>query len=90
MLPLATEAYLYHTVSGLTLLRYWRLCESYDAPREQREVVGRMVALLLEADPLFEKIVQEPLPLEETPEFAFFEGALRQPRGNRLPRRPRS
>jgi len=75
VLPLATEAYLYHTVSGLTLLRYWRLCQSYDAPREQREVVGRMVRLLLEADPLFEKILQEPLPLEETPEHAWYESA---------------
>jgi len=74
-LPLATEAYLYHTVSGLTLLRYHRLCETYDAPREQREVVGQMVRLLLEVDPLFEKLLQEPLPLEETPEHAFYEGA---------------
>jgi thymidylate synthase ThyX len=75
VLPLATEAYLYHTVSGLTLLRYRRLCETYDAPREQREVVEQMVRLLLEVDPLFEKLLQEPLPLEETPEFAFYEGA---------------
>lgn len=73
VLPLATEAYLYHTVSGLTLLRYRRLCEGYDAPREQRVVVGRMVALLLEMDPLFETILPDPLPLEETPEFAFYE-----------------
>ena len=75
MLPLATEAYLYHTVSGLTLLRYRRLCETYDAPREQRQVVEQMVRLLLEVDPLFEKLLQEPLPLEETPEYAFYEGA---------------
>ena len=27
VLPVATHAYLYHTVSGLTLLRYWRLCD---------------------------------------------------------------
>ena len=64
VLPLATEAYLYHTVSGLTLLRYRRLCETYDAPREQREVVEQMVRLLLDVDPLFEKLLQEPLPLE--------------------------
>ena len=41
VLPVATFAYLYHTVSGITLFRYWRLCESFDAPTEQREVVGQ-------------------------------------------------
>ncbi|HEX5134330.1 MAG TPA: FAD-dependent thymidylate synthase, partial [Thermoanaerobaculia bacterium] len=40
VLPVATFAYLYHTVSGVTLFRYWRLCETYDAPLEQREVVS--------------------------------------------------
>jgi thymidylate synthase ThyX len=73
VLPVATHAYLYHTVSGLTLLRYWRMCQTYDAPREQREVVGKMVRLLLEHDPLFETVLEEPLPLEESPEFAFFD-----------------
>ncbi len=32
VLPVATFAYLYHTISGITLFRYWRLCESMDAP----------------------------------------------------------
>ncbi len=75
VLPLGTQAYLYHTVSGLTLLRYWRLAETFDAPREQRQVLGEMVRLLLEADPHFEKLLQEPLPLEETPEYAFYAAA---------------
>jgi flavin-dependent thymidylate synthase len=73
VLPVATFAYLYHTVSGVTLFRYWRLCETYDAPAEQREVVSRMVAEVLRHDPLYEAILQDPLPLEETPEFAAFE-----------------
>jgi thymidylate synthase ThyX len=75
VLPVATHAYLYHTVSGLTLLRYWRLCQTYDAPREQRAVVGKMVAALLEHDPLFTTILEEPLPIEETPEHAFYAAA---------------
>ena len=29
ILPVATHAHLYHTVSGLTLLRYHRLCGQY-------------------------------------------------------------
>src|SRR2546427_6545274 len=77
VLPVATFAYLYHTVSGVTLFRYWRLCETYDAPAEQREVVSRMVAEVLRHDPLYETILQDPLPLEETPEFAAFEGLPR-------------
>jgi flavin-dependent thymidylate synthase len=77
VLPVATFAYLYHTVSGVTLFRYWRLCESYDAPAEQREVVSRMVAEVLRWDPLYETILQDPLPLEETPEYAAFEAMPR-------------
>ena len=73
VLPVATFAYLYHTVSGITLFRYWRLCESFDAPTEQREVVGRMVEEVLRHDPLYEAVLQDPLPLEETQEFALFQ-----------------
>jgi flavin-dependent thymidylate synthase len=72
VLPVATFSYLYHTVSGVTLFRYWRLCESMDAPSEQREVVGQMVAEVLRHDPLYESVLQDPLPLEQTPEFAAF------------------
>ena len=73
VLPVATFAYLYHTVSGITLFRYWRLCESFDAPTEQREVVGLMVEEVLRHDPLYEAVLQDPLPLEETPEYAVFQ-----------------
>src|SRR6266542_3899441 len=73
VLPVATFAYLYHTVSGITLFRYWRLCESFDAPTEQREVVGLMVEAVLRHDPLYEAVLQDPLPLEETPEYAVFQ-----------------
>jgi thymidylate synthase ThyX len=76
VLPVATFAYLYHTVSGITLFRYWRLCESHDAPAEQREVVGQMVEEVLRHDPLYDRILQDPIPLEETPEHAAF-AALR-------------
>jgi thymidylate synthase ThyX len=72
VLPVATQAYLYHTVSGLTLLRYWRLCEQRDASAETRYVVGRMVQELLRADPQFAKILEEPMPHDDTPEATFF------------------
>ncbi len=79
VLPIATFAYLYHTVSGVTLFRYWRLCESFDAPAEQREVVGQMVAEVLRHDPLYAAVLQDPIPLEETPEHAFFQALATTP-----------
>jgi thymidylate synthase ThyX len=81
VLPIATFAYLYHTVSGVTLLRYWRACQQYDTPTEQREVVGAMIQALLAHDPLYRTVLEEPLPLEETPEFRFFQthGELAEP-----------
>src|SRR5215467_893654 len=39
VLPVATHAYLYHTVSALTLMRYHKLMNCYDVPWEQRQVV---------------------------------------------------
>ena len=66
VLPVATLSYLYHTISAITLMRYWRLACQYDAPDEQRLVIGRMVELVLEADPNYAKLLEEPLPLEET------------------------
>ncbi|MDQ6894879.1 MAG: FAD-dependent thymidylate synthase [Acidobacteriota bacterium] len=73
VLPVATFAYLYHTISGVTLFRYWRLCETFDAPTEQREVVGQMVEEVLRHDPLYRVVLEDPIPLEETPEWALFE-----------------
>ncbi len=69
VLPVATFAYLYHTVSGLTLLRYYRLCEELDAPLEQRIVVRRMVEELLRLDPAYAAVLEEPIPPEETAEL---------------------
>jgi thymidylate synthase ThyX len=72
VLPLATHAHLYHTVSGLTLHRYRRLTEVYDCPPEQRAVVGAMCALVERVDPEFWKHAEDPLPLEETLEHELF------------------
>ena len=73
VLPVATFAYLYHTVSGITLFRYRRLCESFDAPAEQRYVVDRMFEEILRLDPLYANVLEDPLPLEETPEYQAFQ-----------------
>jgi thymidylate synthase ThyX len=66
VLPVATFAYLYHTVSGLTLLRYRRICGELDSPLEQQAVVGRMVEALLQFEPAYGAILEEPIPPEET------------------------
>jgi thymidylate synthase ThyX len=81
VLPVATFAYLYHTISGITLLRYWRLCEQVDAPSETRLVVQAMVDQLLEHDPAYAAILEEPLPLEESAEYRFLHGGNGDPAG---------
>lgn len=77
VLPVATFSYLYHTVSGITLMRYWRTCQGPDAPEEQRAVVGRMVELLLEHDPNYREILEAPLPVEAFPEVGFLHDRAR-------------
>src|SRR5262245_51212875 len=68
VLPVATFAYMYHTINGITLLRYWRTCRQYDAPLEQRLLVGRMVEELLRLDPAYRAILEEPMAEHELPE----------------------
>ena len=82
VLPVATFAYLYHTVSGITLFRYRRICESWDAPAEQRYVVDRMVAEVLALDPLYATVLEDPIPIEETPEFEAFRALSDRPRSS--------
>ncbi len=72
VLPVATHAHLYHTVSGLTLHRYHKLVEQFDTPGEQRQVVRKMIEAVNEVDPLFFKHIEDPLPLDKTPEYEFF------------------
>lgn len=73
VLPVATHAYLYHTVSVITLLRYYRVCQQYDVPAEQKTVITAMVQELLRAEPEFETVLQEPLEIESYPEFRFYQ-----------------
>ncbi|NOY06346.1 MAG: FAD-dependent thymidylate synthase, partial [Chlorobi bacterium] len=74
VLPVATHAYLYHTISGVTLLRYWRMCRSFDAPLEQKTVVEKMVRALIAFDPSYELVLEDPLEEEAFPEQWFFQG----------------
>jgi len=72
ILPVATYAHLYHTISGLTLHRYNKLKNSFDTPYEQNLVVGKMIDAVNEIDPLFFKNIEDPIPLSETPEYKMF------------------
>ncbi len=73
VLPVATHAHLYHTISGLTLHRYWRLCQQFDAPLEQRLVIQRMVEEVSKVDPQFMTLAEDPIPFEQTLEYQAFE-----------------
>ncbi len=72
VLPVATHAHLYHTISGITLHRYRKLAAQFDTPLETRLVVGKMVRAVEAADPLFFRKVDDPVPLEETLEHRMF------------------
>ncbi len=78
VLPVATHAHLYHTISGLTLHRYWKLCEQPDTPLETRRVVEKMCEEVRRLDPLFFRTIEDPLPLEETIEHRMFEAFHRR------------
>jgi thymidylate synthase ThyX len=68
-LGVATHAYLYHTVSALTLMRYYRLSHGFEATEETRMVVQMMVDEVVKIDPLFAKDLIDPVPLEQTDEY---------------------
>jgi thymidylate synthase ThyX len=77
VLPLATPAHLYHTVNGLTLLRYYVLAGQPDVPAEVRYIVQRMIDEVLVVDPYFLGSPEYPLNLrplqaEETLESQMF------------------
>lgn len=72
VLPVATHTSLYHTISCLTLFRYRRLCDQFDAPAETRTLVDAMVAAALAHDPDLAVVLEEPIPLAATPEHEIF------------------
>ncbi len=73
VIPVSAFAYLYHTISGITLLRYYRLCNQFDTPMEQRLVVKKMVDQLVAVDPMYKVILEDEFPIEQTIEHQFFE-----------------
>lgn len=74
VLPLATSAFMYHTISGITLLRYHRIARQQDTPWEQLEVVNEMVRLMLDVAPEYRLILESMLNEDELPESAIAAG----------------
>ncbi len=72
VIPIAAFTSMVHTVSGIVLHRLWRMVNTSDTPYEARLVIGEMVRLVREWDPLFfEKVGSGPIDGEHVPETAF-------------------
>lgn len=74
ILPVATHSYLYHTINGLTLHRYRRMVHACDVPGELHALVDAMWQAVRARDPLYADEMLDPVPLEETAEYRFFQG----------------
>jgi flavin-dependent thymidylate synthase len=59
VVPVAAATQMYHTVSGIVLLRYVRMCEASSAPAEARRVVEQMLEEVRRIDPAFVGQVEE-------------------------------
>jgi thymidylate synthase ThyX len=72
VIPIAAYTSMVHTVSGIVLHRLWRMVNTSDAPYEARLVIGEMVRLVRDWDPLFfEKVGLTPLDGDTVPEARF-------------------
>lgn len=72
VIPLAAFTSMVHTVSGLVLHRLHRMLNAGDTPYEASMVIGAMVDLVKEVDPMFfEKVGLETLGTGELPEAVF-------------------
>lgn len=72
VLPVATHAYLYHTINGLTLHRYRKLAAACDVPEESRQLIDAMFHAVEQADPDYAKEMHDPADIEDTLEYRFF------------------
>jgi thymidylate synthase ThyX len=72
VIPIGAFTSMVHTVSGIVLHRLHRMLNAGDVPYEAAMVIGAMVDLVKEVDPMFfEKIGLQTMTREELPEMAF-------------------
>lgn len=70
VLPIAAATQLYHTVSGIVLLRYVRMSQASGAPAEAKALVEAMVAEVRKVDPTFiDRVSEVPRPQESHVEW---------------------
>ncbi len=82
VVPVAAATQLYHTVSGIVLLRYLRMAQSSDAPQEVKAIVEAMVREVAEVDAGFFREIPETMrPRGEHVEQALVQHAT-APRGH--------
>lgn len=70
VLPIGTLTYLYHTISAITLIRYYKLMNQFDTSYEQKLVVEEMVKEVIKLDSNLEIFFKEDYPQEETLEYS--------------------
>jgi thymidylate synthase ThyX len=66
VLPIATHAHLYHTLSLLTLQRYWRMSQDEECSGELATLIEQMVSQVLAHDPSLAQIMESPRPSSAT------------------------
>ena len=72
VIPIGAFTSMVHTVSGIVLHRLQRMVNTGDTPHEARAVIGEMVRLVKEWDPLFfEKVGLAPIGADVLPETSF-------------------
>jgi len=72
VIPIGAFTSMVHTVSGIVLHRLQRMVNTSDTPYEARVVIGEMVRLVKEWDPLFfEKVGLGPIEPDALPEAGF-------------------
>ena len=72
VIPIGAFTSMVHTVSGIVLHRLQSMVNTSDTPYEARAVIGEMVRLVKEWDPLFfEKVGLGPMAADTLPEAAF-------------------
>jgi len=71
ILPVSAHAYMYHTVSALTLMRMYQCQKLFNVPTEQKAIVSAMVDAIKNYDSSFQKELDllKSYDLEDTLEF---------------------
>lgn len=61
LLPLGTTANLFHSISALSLVRYYHLSQTYRCAPEAQAIIKTMVAAVCHIDPRFQEELKKPL-----------------------------